>query len=138
MHEQVCDFFRQNDQLGKYLGINVEEVGPGFAKTSLTLRDDLLNGAGMAHGATIFALADIAFGAAANSRGELAIGIEAHVSYIRPGKDGMLHAEAHEIGANSKTATYKVIVTDEKNTVLASFQGTAYKKNTHLFDIAGG
>lgn len=128
MHKKVQDFFRKKDQLGRYLGIRIDEVGEGFSRTSLTLKPELLNGAGIAHGATIFALADIAFGAAANSRGELAIGIEAHISYIRPGKTGELHAQAREIGQNSRTSTYQVTVLNDNNETLALFQGTAFKK----------
>ncbi len=137
MQEQIRDFFQENDHLGKELGIRVETVQPEFARTSLELESKHLNGAGIAHGATIFALADIAFGAAANSRGELAIGIEAHISYIRPGKAGRLTAEAQEIGGNSKNSTYSVMVMDEQRNILASFQGTAYKKKEPLFKTAG-
>ena len=55
MHKKVQDFFRKKDQLGRYLGIRIDEVGEGFSRTSLTLKPELLNGAGIAHGATIFA-----------------------------------------------------------------------------------
>ncbi|MFP4168603.1 MAG: PaaI family thioesterase [Desulfonatronovibrionaceae bacterium] len=132
-YEEVKVFFQKNDRLGQYLGIEIDEVREGFSRTRVRLRPELLNGANIAHGGTIFALADIAFGVAANSKGELAIGIEAHISYIRPGKSGTLYAEAKEIGQNSRTSTYQVTVLDEAKQVLAQFQGTAFKKKERLF-----
>ena len=39
----------------------IEEARLGYARLSMRLRDDMLNGHGIAHGGMVFALADTAF-----------------------------------------------------------------------------
>jgi uncharacterized protein (TIGR00369 family) len=47
------------------LGIELVEASKGHCVMRMTVRPDMLNGAGVAHGAVVFALADTASGAAA-------------------------------------------------------------------------
>ena len=52
----------EKDQILRLMDMKVEEASPGYAKVSMPLADKVKNGMGMAHGGTIFSLADIAFG----------------------------------------------------------------------------
>ena len=60
----------ERDQLLRLMHMKVEEVRPGYAKISMPLADEVKNGMGFAHGGTIFTLADIAFGVAANENSQ--------------------------------------------------------------------
>lgn len=89
-----------------------------------------LNGLKMAHGGAIFTLADLAFAAAANSRGVPAVGINASITYISSACLGdKLQARAREIFSRRTLCGYQVEVVREDSELVAVFQGTAYKQN---------
>ena len=64
------------------LGIDLLALEPGRAVTALTVTDDLVNFHDTPHGGAIYSLADAAFAAASNSRGETAVALETNVSYL--------------------------------------------------------
>lgn len=56
----------ENDYASEWMGIEVLTVSDGHATIRMTLRQEMLNGFGMAHGGMIFAFADTAFALACN------------------------------------------------------------------------
>jgi acyl-CoA thioesterase len=56
----------ENDYASEWMGIEVLALGDGHATIRMTLRQEMLNGFGMAHGGMIFAFADSAFALACN------------------------------------------------------------------------
>lgn len=129
--ERIKDYFTKNDRFAAGLaGASLEEVAPGYARCVLQVEDKHLNGAGVVHGGAVFTLADLAFGAAANTRGQLALGINASITWIKAAGSGTLTAEANEINASGRLGVYEVIITDEQQDKVAVFQGTVYRKNT--------
>jgi acyl-CoA thioesterase len=56
----------KNDHASEWMGIEVLRLGPGHATIRMRLRQEMLNGFGMAHGGMIFAFADTAFALACN------------------------------------------------------------------------
>ena len=56
----------ENDYASEWMGIEVLAVSDGHATIRMTLRQEMLNGFGMAHGGMIFAFADTAFALACN------------------------------------------------------------------------
>ena len=115
------------DPFARLLGIRCTGGGEGRAEATLRIAADHLNFNGGCHGGVIFALADAAFGLASNSHGRLASGIEAHVSFhvgVREGE--VLTARAAEVARGNKLATYRIDVTREDGTRVASFTGTVY------------
>jgi acyl-CoA thioesterase len=128
METKIRDFIRKNDRLGLHLGIELLDVQSGYAKTKLVIRDCHLNGVGVVHGGTIFTLADIAFAAASNSHGTVALAIHVDISYLRGVREGTLYAEAKEVSCTPKLGSYDIKVTNEKDELIALFQGMAYRK----------
>ena len=55
-----------NDYASEWMGIEVLALSDGHATIRMTLRQEMLNGFGMAHGGMIFAFADSAFALACN------------------------------------------------------------------------
>ena len=110
-----------------HLGIRLLEAGQGRASLAMRVRPEHVNFNGTCHGGVIFALADGAFGLASNSRGVLAAGIDAHITYPAAAYEGdELTATAHEVARSRRIATYRVDVTNGDGRPVAAFTGTVY------------
>ncbi|MFQ6090313.1 MAG: hotdog fold thioesterase, partial [Candidatus Bipolaricaulia bacterium] len=62
-----------HDPFARSLGIELLELGPGYGRAAMTVREEMLNFQGIPHGGAIFSLADAAFAAASNSHGRTAV-----------------------------------------------------------------
>ena len=114
----------QADRATHDLGIVLEEVGPGHARMSMPVADNMANGHGMCHGGFIFALADSAFAFACNSHGDRAVAQHGSISFIRPAERGMiLVATAVERVSLGRGGIYDVRVTNAEGAVIAEFRG---------------
>jgi len=129
--ENIKKYFK-NDKFAEYSGIELIDVSKGRAKAKLEIKEHHLNSAKVVHGGAIFTLADLAFAVASNSHGTSALSINVSISYLKAAKDGFLIAEAKEISLNHKLASYSVQVTDEKDNIIAIFQGMVYRKNCSI------
>jgi len=90
---------------------------------------ELLNGAGLTHGSTVFALDDIVFAAASNSHGSLALALNISINFLTATYEGAkLTAVAREENLTRKTGLYRLEVRDEKNDLVALAAGMAYVK----------
>jgi len=115
------------DPFVRLLGIECIGGGDGSAAVRLRVDPQHLNFNGGCRGATIFALVDTAFGLALNSHGRIASGIEAHISFHVGVREGdLLTARAVEIARGNKVATYRIDVSRDDATLVASFSGTVY------------
>jgi len=129
------DRFVAQDAFARSLGVEVPEYGGGRATARLTVEPRHLNSAGTLHGGVIFSLADVAFAAASNSHGDLAVSIDAGISYFLAVSGGVVTAEAREVSRNPKLATYLIDVTDEAGRLVAHFRGTVYRKSAAIGDV---
>jgi acyl-CoA thioesterase len=114
------------------VGIELLEAAPGYAKVKLDIEERHLNALKTVQGGAIFTLADLAIATASNAHGTAAVLINASISYIKAVSEGSLYAEAKEESLNPKLATYQVRVTDQTGDLVASFQGTVYRKKETL------
>ncbi len=126
--EAIRAYFTQGDQLAGHLGIEIEELGPGRAKVSMTVQPFHLNAMNVVHGAATFALADYAFAIASNAYGTAAMAVNVSITYTKAVTEGRLVAEAREVSANPKLSSYTIDVTDDRGDLVAVFQGLAYRK----------
>ena len=58
------------------------DLAPGRCRVALTLRPAMLNHLGRPHGGVIFSLADVAFGAACNTRGGTWVALSMTISWV--------------------------------------------------------
>lgn len=114
-----------DDALARALGVTVSAVAPGAVSAHLTISAALLNGHGTAHGAALFAVADIAFALACNSHGRPAVGRSCSIEYLAPAEGGdAVTARAVERSAVGRGAIYDVAVTrDADGRLLAEMRG---------------
>lgn len=118
----------EDDAYCETLGIELRSLEPGLARMQLEVTEDLTNFHGTPHGGAIYSLADAAFAAASNSRGETAVALETNISYLEAVDVGTeLTATATETHASGRTAEYEVVVTDEADERVATFRGRVYK-----------
>lgn len=132
--DDLTRFFK-NDKFAAYNGIRLLEAGSGRARSSMVLTPNHLNGLGIVHGGALFALADFTFAAASNSRENVAVAINANISYVKSVSSGTLYADAREISLNHKIGTYTIDVTHESGELLAVFQGMVYRKKEKVADL---
>lgn len=127
--DHIKKFFRDRDRYAKYSGIELVELSRGDARTRMKIEDHHLNGVDMAHGGAIFTLADFAFAAACNSHGTVAVALQANISFLRAaGLGDVLTATAREVSRHPKIALYTIDVCRQDGELVATFQGTAYRK----------
>ncbi|NHN40847.1 hotdog fold thioesterase [Halorubellus sp. JP-L1] len=109
------------------LGIDLAVLEPGHAVTELVVTEDLLNFHGTPHGGAVYSVADAAFAAASNSRGDPAVALETNMSYLDAVDVGdTLTATAEETHVSGRTAEYEVVVTADDERV-ATFRGRVYR-----------
>ena len=130
--KDIKRFFSAEDMFARHNGIELLEVGPGWAKAGMRIEPYHFNGARTVHGGAIFTLADFAFAVASNSHGTLAMGINVSISYVKAVTGGTLYAEAREQARNPKLASYAVRITDDDQAVVAIFQGMVYRKKESI------
>jgi acyl-CoA thioesterase len=126
---QAIKLYFENDHYAAATGIRLDEVRLGFAKASMPIEGCHLNSVGIVHGGAIFTLADLAFAAASNSAGRVAVAISTSLSFMKATRSGVLCAEATEISRTRRLSVCTVRVTNDAGESVALFQGTAYIKD---------
>ncbi len=122
--QQVGDAMFAADAASRSLGMQIIAIGRGYAKLSMQVRTDMLNGHGIMHGGLTFTLADSAFAFACNSYNVNTVAAGCSIEFLRPGKAGeTLTAEAKETLLQGRHGIYDVTVAGEDGTLVAIFRG---------------
>ncbi len=117
----------QQDRLAQHFSIRLIEASNGFARLSMRVQPEMLNGFGICHGGVTFALADTAFAYACNSHNHKTVALNCLISYSLAVNEGdELTASAREQILNNRTGTYDVTVTNQDGTIVALYRGTSY------------
>lgn len=115
------------DAFSSWLGIEILECELGRCKVALTVRDEMLNSMGFAHGGISYSLADTAFGFAANTHGKYAVSIETSINHIEALKAGdYLVAEA-VIDVTKTKVGFNIIEVKRGDEMVALFKGVVYR-----------
>jgi acyl-CoA thioesterase len=118
----------ERDPATQSLGIALAEIRPGYARMTMTVRPDMLNGHQSCHGGYIFLLADSAFAFACNSHNFVTVGAGCTIDYVAPGRAGdVLSAEGVEQAIAGKTGVYDITVRNQDNKVIALFRGKSHR-----------
>jgi len=118
----------ERDPASQALGMTLDEIRPGYARMSMRVRADMLNGHATCHGGYIFMLADSAFAFACNSHNFNTVGAGCSIDYLAPGREGdVLVAEAVEQALQGKTGVYDISVTKQDGSKVALFRGKSHR-----------
>ena len=130
----VRRFFRR-DRFGALAGVRLVEVRPGYARARMRVGASHLNGVDVAKGGAILTLADLAFAAACNSHGTVALAVNVSISFVKAASPGWLEAEAREVSRSPRLSSVMVDVRDGAGDLVAIFQGLAYRKKETLAEM---
>lgn len=131
----VVDRMMAQDAFSQWLGVEVLDAGPRRATIRMTVRPEMVNGFGTAHGGIVYSLADSAFAFATNSDGLISVAVDCTVSYpaaVRPGD--VLTATATEQTATRKLGFCEVTVRNQHDEIVGHFRGTVYRTHKPLFE----
>ncbi len=118
----------ERDPASQALGMVLAEIRPGYARMTMTVRADMLNGHATCHGGYIFMLADSAFAFACNSHNLSTVGAGCTIDYLAPGRGGdVLVADATEQALQGKTGVYDVTVKTADGRTIALFRGKSHR-----------
>jgi acyl-CoA thioesterase len=126
----------ERDPASQKLGMTLDQIRPGYARMSMRVREDMLNGHGTCHGGYIFMLADSAFAFACNSHNFNAVGAGCSIDYLSPGREGdLLTAEAVEQALSGKTGVYDIVVSNQEGRKVALFRGKSHRVNGMVAEV---
>ena len=109
---------------GPAWGIVIEEARHRYARVSMLVRKDMLNGHGIAHGGMIFALADSAFAYVCNGGNHASVAAQASVVFLDKAAEGeTLVAEANEVAREGRAGVTHVSVRTADGRAIAEFTG---------------
>lgn len=109
---------------GPAWGIVIEEARAGYARLSMTIRADMLNGHRIVHGGMVFALADTAFAYVCNGRNEKTVAAQASIVFLGSAAEGeTLIAEGEEAATAGRSGVTRVAVRTSEGRPIAEFTG---------------
>jgi acyl-CoA thioesterase len=126
--EAVAEAMYARDPAVRALGMHIAEVRPGYARVTMPVREDMLNGHGLCHGGLIFTVADSAFAYACNNRNQNTVASGCTIDFLAPGRPGdVLSAEAVEQSLAGRTGIYDITVTNQDGRRIALFRGRSHR-----------
>jgi len=134
--EQIASFISQNDQLFSMMSMQLLSVKPGYCQLSMKILPQLLNAAGVLHGAAGFALADVAVAIASNSYNRMALSLESSMKYLVSCKEGEhVIATTKEISLGQRIAHYQVELRQTSDDALIAIFNTSVFRKTEALPI---
>jgi acyl-CoA thioesterase len=121
---RVAHHMFSEEGTGPAWGISIEEARAGYARLSMVIRADMLNGHRIVHGGMVFALADTAFAYVCNGRNEKTVAAQASVVFLGSAGEGdTLIAEAEELATAGRSGVTRVSVRTADDRAIAEFTG---------------
>ena len=109
---------------GPAWGITIEEAREDYARVSMVVRADMLNGQGFAHGGLIFALSDTAFAYVCKGANHASMAAQASIIFLDKVREGeTLIAEAQEAAREGRAGVTRVAVRAGDGRTVAEFTG---------------
>ncbi len=128
--KDVVHHMMQHDKFSNWLGIEVLDVQIGYSKVKMTIRPEMVNGFGIAHGGVAFSLADSAFAFACNNYNKVSVALDTTINFLKAVQVGdSLIAEAKEIHHGRSTGVYLISIFNQHEQQVAHFKGTCFITN---------
>ena len=121
---KVAHSMLAHEGTGPAWGVVIEEAREGYARLSMQVRADMLNGHRIVHGGMVFALADTAFAYVCNGRNEKTVAAQASIVFLGSAQEGeTLIAEAEELATAGRSGVARVAVRTSDGRPVAEFTG---------------
>ncbi len=126
--EAITAAMLAQDRFSAWLGVQVVAIRPRACTLRMRVREDMVNGFGVAHGGIVYSLADSALAFASNTNGHVTVSVDNAISYpVAVQVDDELIAVAEEESAGGRLGFYRVTVARQDGTCVALFKGTVYR-----------
>jgi acyl-CoA thioesterase len=126
--ERAAAALYTRDRASQALGMRLAAVRPGWARVTMRVRADMVNGHGVCHGGIVFALGDSAFAFACNSHNESTVAAAAAIDFLAGAREGdELIAEASELWRTRRNGLYEISVCNQRGERIALFRGRSYR-----------
>ncbi|AWK85193.1 hydroxyphenylacetyl-CoA thioesterase PaaI [Azospirillum thermophilum] len=133
--EAVGKGMYERDHCSQAHGIELLEIAPGYARMTMTVRKDMVNGHDICHGGMTFTLADTAFAYACNAGNEVTVASGCSIIFPAPARLGdVLTAEARRTHQRGRSGVYDVTVTTQDGTVTGLFRGQSTRIQGSVVD----
>jgi acyl-CoA thioesterase len=127
----------EQDAFSRWLGIDVMAIAPRRSVCRMTVRAEMVNGFGVAHGGIAYSLADSTLAFACNTHGRVTMAIENSIGYpAKVAVGDVLTAVAEQESESARLGFYTVRVQNQDQQAVAVFRGTVYRTRTEHFPRA--
>ncbi len=114
-----------NESISAFLGTELVEISPGYAKVKMAMKPEYLNFYGVVFGGIIMSLADQAFGCAVNSLKYPSLVVQFNTYFLASAYGGdKLTAEARVVKSGRRVSMAEVSVTNQDGKLIARASGT--------------
>jgi len=126
--ERVAAALYERDRASQALGMAIVAMRPGFARLTMKVRADMVNGHELCHGGLLFTLADSAFAFACNSYNESTVAAAGAIDFLQGARLGdELTAEARELWRSRRNGLYDIVICNQHGERVALFRGRSYR-----------
>jgi acyl-CoA thioesterase len=130
---EVVGRMLDRDAFSQWLGVEVVEIADKRAVIRMTVRPEMANGFGYAHGGIAFAFADSAHAFCSNSAGEISVATDCHISYPAAIQVGdVITATAEQRTESNRLGFSDIVITNQDGKIVALFKGTVYRTRKPL------
>ena len=134
--ERVAHAMLAAEGTGPAWDLKLEEAREDYARVSMVIRADMLNGHGYAHGGMIFALADSAFAYVCNGANHASMAAQASIVFLDKVREGeTLIAEAREVAREGRAGVTHVSIRAGDGRAVAEFTGYSRTLGGAVIDI---
>ena len=130
---RVVEHMMQHDRFSQWLGIELLDIKTVESCIRMKVREEMVNGFGIAHGGVAFSLADSAFAFACNNRNQLSVALDTSINFTREVRVGdTLTATAKEEHNGRSTGLYTIRIVNQDEKLVAQFKGLCYRTDKKL------
>lgn len=122
--KKIGEVMVREDTAARVFGMKLEEIRLGFARVSMRVTKNMVNGQSVCHGGLIFMLADSSFGFACNTHNQRALAASCSIDFLSPAYlDDELTAVASEVERKGRHGVYDVRVANQNGETVALLRG---------------
>jgi acyl-CoA thioesterase len=121
----------KTEPIASFLGMKLEELTSGYARVTMTLKEDYVNFNDYIFGGIIMSLADQAFAYATNSMNLPSVASQVNIYFLSAPKPGdELTGECRVLKSGKRSAVSEMTVTGKDGKLIAKATGTTIPLNT--------
>jgi uncharacterized protein (TIGR00369 family) len=127
MSEQIAGIFEASP-FDRHYGLEVEELSDELVRGRVRVREEVTQPVGLVHGGVYASIAEALASLGTNvgvyGDGSIGLGMSNHSSFLRPVREGSVHAEARRRHRGRTTWVWDVDFTDDEGRLCATSRVT--------------